>query len=93
MTSLTSVEAQNRFGELLDRAQREPVQVTRRGRLVAWVVSERDMEEIRDLRERRAAAAQWYARYRQQLQGLPAASKSAELSDDDVNRLVDELRG
>lgn len=93
MTSLTSVEAQNRFGELLDRAQREPVQVTRRGRLVAWVVSERDMEEIRNLHERRAAATQWYARYRQQLQGLPAASKSVELSDDDVNRLVDELRG
>ncbi len=36
MLTLTSVEAQSRFGELIDRAQREPVQVTRRGRPVAY---------------------------------------------------------
>ncbi|WP_083633816.1 type II toxin-antitoxin system Phd/YefM family antitoxin [Rhodoferax antarcticus] len=35
MLTVTSVEAQNRFGELIDRSQREPVQVTRRGRPVA----------------------------------------------------------
>jgi prevent-host-death family protein len=32
MITITSVEAQNRFGELIDRAQREPIEVTRRGR-------------------------------------------------------------
>jgi hypothetical protein len=35
MITVTSVEAQNRFGELIDRSQREPVEVTRRGRTVA----------------------------------------------------------
>jgi prevent-host-death family protein len=39
MHTLTSVDAQNRFGELLDTAQREPVAVTRRGRVSAYVVS------------------------------------------------------
>ena len=31
MRTMTSVEAQNRFGELLDTAQREPITITRRG--------------------------------------------------------------
>ncbi len=39
MRTVTSVEAQNHFGELLDNAQREPVSITRRGRPVAFIVS------------------------------------------------------
>ena len=31
MRTMTSVEAQNRFGELIDSAQREPISITRRG--------------------------------------------------------------
>ncbi len=46
MLTVTSVEAQSRFGELIDRAQREPVQVTRRGRTVAYVVSEQEMQAL-----------------------------------------------
>ena len=38
MLIVTSVGAQSRFGELIDRSQREPVQVTRRGRTVAYVI-------------------------------------------------------
>ena len=52
MHTLTSVEAQNRFGELLDNAQREPVAITRRGRTAAYVVSG---ETYRALTERAAA--------------------------------------
>lgn len=36
---MPSVEAQNRFGYLIDTAQREMVSVTRRGRTVAYVMS------------------------------------------------------
>lgn len=39
MRIVTSVEAQNRFGELLDNAQREPVSITRHGRSVAYIIS------------------------------------------------------
>lgn len=39
---LTSVEAQNRFGQLLDTAQREPITITRRGRPVAVLVAIQD---------------------------------------------------
>jgi prevent-host-death family protein len=50
--TITSVEAQSRFGELIDRAQREPVEVTRRGRPVAYVVSEHDMRKLEAMRSR-----------------------------------------
>lgn len=39
MRTVSSVEAQNHFGELLDNAQREPISITRRGRPVAFVIS------------------------------------------------------
>ena len=39
MRTVTTVEAQNHFGELLDNAQREPITITRRGRPVAYIVS------------------------------------------------------
>ena len=39
MRTMTSVEAQNHFGMLLDTAQREPVTITRRGRPVAFLLS------------------------------------------------------
>lgn len=39
MRTMTSVEAQNHFGLLLDTAQHEPVTITRRGRPVAYLFS------------------------------------------------------
>ena len=39
MITMASVEAQNGFGNLLDKAQRQMVSVTRRGRAVALVMS------------------------------------------------------
>ena len=93
MLTLTSVEAQSRFGELIDRSQREPVQVTRRGRPVAYVICNQDMQVLSDLRTRREAASRWYAQYREQL-ALQAgvAAEAAALTDADVTRLVNELR-
>ncbi len=91
MTTVTSVEAQNRFGQLLDMAQREPVTVTRHGRPAAFIVSPQDMEELLTVRERRsravAAFEAWSATARQRAR--PAVG---ELSDDEVNRLVHSLR-
>ena len=91
MITVTSVEAQNRFGELIDRSQREPVEVTRRGRTVAFVVSGHDMQELVQLRQRREEAARWYSGYRQQLGAQPTAA-AAKLSEADITRLVHELR-
>lgn len=91
MKILTSVEAQSRFGELLDMAQRAPVTVTRRGRPVAFVVSPEDMQEVLDARNCRGKAVAefeaWSERARKSLK--PAA---AELTPEKINQLVREGR-
>ena len=93
MLTLTSVEAQSRFGEMIDRSQREPVQVTRRGRPVAYVICDQDMQMLTDLRKRREDASGWYSQYRDQLLLQPALSAAtAALTDADVTRMVNELR-
>ena len=46
MLTMSSLEAQNQFGLLLDTSQREPVTITRRGRPVAVVQSYQDAQTI-----------------------------------------------
>jgi len=90
MRTLTSVDAQNRFGELLDSAQREPVTITRRGRAVAVMISPQDMEILLDARYKREAAVTAFERFFARTDSkLKATSK---LSDADVARWVRELR-
>ena len=93
MLTLTYVEAQSRFGELIDRSQCEPVQVMRRRRPVAYVICDQDMRVLTDLRTRREAASRWYEQYRHQLALQPElASASAALTNADVAQLVDDLQ-
>lgn len=47
MQTFTANEAKNRFGELLDIAQRGPVRVTRHDRVVGVMVSAEDYEAMR----------------------------------------------
>ena len=91
MITVTSVEAQNRFGQLLDTAQREPVTITRHGRTAAFLVSPRDMEDFINARRKRSNAVAEFEAWskRASQSALPAA---AELTDEDVVRLVREAR-
>lgn len=91
MTTVTSVEAQNRFGQLLDMARREPVTVTRHGRPAAFIVSPQDMEALLDVRARRSKAVQALEAWSARAQALVTPAAEA-LSEDDINRLVHELR-
>lgn len=91
MKTITSVEAQNRFGELLDNAQREPVTITRRGRPVAFVVSPEDMKVLLDTRRQsEQALADFQAFFARTDTRLSPAAK--DLSDAEITRLVNELR-
>ncbi len=47
MQTFTANEAKTRFGEFIDRAQREPVQVMRHNRVVAVMVSAEDYQAMR----------------------------------------------
>lgn len=95
MVTITSVEAQNRFGQLIDMAQRETITVTRHGRTAAFIVSPRDMEELLDSRKRRShAVAELEAWSANAIKSRSATQKaaSAKLTDDAVNRLVHKSR-
>jgi prevent-host-death family protein len=75
MVPLTSAEAQNRFGHMLETAQQEIVQITRHGRPAAFVVSAREMEVLLDLDRRRKSALASYEAWRRQ--AAPATAPDA----------------
>ena len=47
MTTFAATEAKNNFGELLDAAHREPVEISKKGRAVAVLLSVEDYEEMK----------------------------------------------
>ena len=91
MIKVTSMEAQNRFGQLLDTVQREPVTITRHGRVAAFMVSPQDMDELNNARAERSKAVAEFEAWskRASKSALPAA---AALTDEDVVGLVHESR-
>ena len=88
---MTSVEAQNHFGELLDTAQREPVTITRRGRSVAFVVSARDMEELINIRNHCSQAVTTFESCFAETDNK-LKSDAQSVTDEEINSLVHELR-
>ena len=91
MITISSMDAQNRFGQLLDTVQREPVTITRHGRPAAFIISPRDMQDLQDARRKRSAAVTafdaWFKAAAET--ALPAV---AELSDADIVQMVKESR-
>ena len=91
MKTMSSVQAQNNFGELLDTAQREPITITRRGRTVAFLVSPQDMEDLTDARRKREQALADFETFFLRSDAKSSAD-AKNLNDTDINRLVNELR-
>lgn len=91
MITVSSMDAQNRFGQLLDTVQREPVTITRHGRTAAFIISPRDMQDLQDARRKRSAAVDAFEAWSLQAaaSALPAA---AHLTDDEVVDMVKALR-
>jgi antitoxin Phd len=95
MRTMTSLDAQNHFGELIDTSQREPVLITRRGRPVSFVLSTSGnpattllqvmklMSELSPLKGETAANA--YENYRKK---IGSNAENDGLSEEDVNELV-----
>ncbi|MDR0776710.1 MAG: type II toxin-antitoxin system Phd/YefM family antitoxin [Azonexus sp.] len=61
MMTVTSVEAQSRFGYLLDNAQREPVIITRHGRPAACMISPQDLKALQQARAQGDQGRDWAA--------------------------------
>lgn len=100
MITMTSLVAQNQFGNLIDSSQRQPITITRRGRPVAVIQSYEDYTASKNTIPYHVAqliSAQY------PLQGTDAAhamrtqlasmgNRAAEegLSEDDVMRMLNE---
>ncbi len=50
MTSMAAKDAKNRFGQLLDSAQRGPVSIEKHGRPVAVMISQEEFERMEVLK-------------------------------------------
>jgi prevent-host-death family protein len=87
MLTMTSVEAQNRFGQLLDAAQREPIAITRHGRTAVFIVPPQDMAELTKARIKSSKAAtapsgiDWMLQQPLQTGGETGTSSVAELQE------------
>ncbi len=81
MQSFTANEAKTRFGEFLDCAQREPVQVLRHDRVVGVMVSAQDYEAMRV----------FYAnRHRHTLRSSAEIAVAAGMTPDKLTELLEE---
>lgn len=79
MRTFTANEAKTRFGELIDRVQREPIQVTRRNRVVGVMVSAEDYQAMRE----------FYAdRLRRTLQKSAEEAAGKGLTDEKLEQLL-----
>lgn len=96
MITMTSLNAQNHFGELLDTSQREPVMITRHGRPVSIVLSPNGdvrralyeiMKAVGELSPLRGDEA--VAELERVTKNIHAHNANSTLTEADVNRLID----
>lgn len=87
MKSIPAREAKNRFGALLDSAQKEPVRITKKNRPVAVVLSGEDFEAFSISQLDRKAAQK---RALQKLINLPAIKQFQNMSDEEIMDLVNK---
>jgi prevent-host-death family protein len=79
MLTYTANEAKTRFGEFLDRVQREPVRVMRHDRVVGVMVSAEDYEGMR---------AYYADRLRQTLRESAEGAAAAGLTEEKLAELL-----
>ena len=82
MQTFTANQAKTHFGEFLDLAQREPVRVMRRDRVVGVLVSAQDYEAMRVFYADRLQHTLNQSAALAQQQGLPQETLDALLADE-----------
>jgi len=81
MQTFTANEAKTRFGELLDRVQREPVQVTKHNRVIGVMVSAEDYQSMR---------AYYVDRLQRTMRETAEAAAAKGLTDEKLAQLLNE---
>ena len=94
MLTVSSLEAQNRFVQLLDTAQREPVTLTRHSRTAGFIVSPQNMADLQDVKAKRTQAVQWFEDFFAKAEAAKSSNMCAlvrQLTEADVVRMVKKL--
>ena len=82
MRTISSLDAKNRFGQLLEAAQRAPVTITKKGRPTAVVLSVEDYQRMRGAAWERLFATMAVARRGAAARGLTDEELDALLADE-----------
>jgi len=81
MKTISAIDAKNRFGQLLDAAQREPVTVTKKGRPAAVMLSIQDYDRIRGGARRKLLAT---------IEAAQREAAAAGLTEEALDRLLSD---
>lgn len=92
MLQVTSADAQNRFGQLLEMAQREPVAITRHGRTAGYVIGPKDMQLLLDAQQQRSQPGAALERYFQQVDAAARRQGGTPITEDDITKAIAEAR-
>lgn len=92
MQQVTSADAQNRFGQLLDMAQREPVAITRHGRTAGYVIGPADMEVLLNARQPRTPAIAALESYCQCIDAAAKKQGAQPVTEGDIAQVIAEVR-
>lgn len=92
MQQIPSAEAQNRFGRLLDMAQREPVAITRHGRVAGYVIGPSDMGILLAARGDRDRALRDWEEYVRQFDEEQRISGAPEITQEEIAREIKAAR-
>lgn len=91
MMTVPATDAKNRFGELLDTVHREPVEISKKGRVVAVMLSVKDYEEMR--RPTADAPRNEFRGLRAWIQKHKKAKTGKPLDEDDYHKHLLEKYG
>ena len=91
MLTITTDQAQNRLGEILDAARWEPIAITDQGHPLAYIISPEELQRLFASQEERDKAVLDYRAYQERVR-QKASLETKVFSDEDVNRLIHELR-
>ena len=95
MLTISSIEARNRFDQLLDLIWQGPVAITHQGQTVAFVVLPQDMADLQDVNAKRTQAVEQFEAFFAEADAAKSSDMreaARQLSDADVVTLVKDLR-
>ena len=82
MNTFTATDAKNRFGELLEAVHREPIEIDKKGRPVAVMLSYNTYQEMQEAlgQAKKPSDLNWLSKWRETAILAPAASADDEVA-------------